>query len=197
MSQPGPPDDADLDRAHETGLAPPTTHAADGLRTTKAHSSRGPGRSSVAPMSDPHPHANHHQHVAALDSQAQILDLDAEVMADHIAAVAAWLPVQAAPVEIVDLGAGTGAGSFALLTQFPEAHVTAVDSSAAHLDSLRTKARTANLSDRLRIVQADLDASEWPDLGAPDLVWASASMHHLADPDRALRNFGAPSPRTD
>ena len=60
-------------------------------------------------MSDPHPHANHHQHVAALDSQAQILDLDAEVMADHIAAVAAWLPVQAAPVEIVDLGAGTGA----------------------------------------------------------------------------------------
>ena len=40
----------------------------------------------------------------------------------------------------------------------------------------------------MRIVQADLDASEWPDLGAPDLVWASASMHHLADPDRALRN---------
>ena len=123
------------------------------------------------------------------DGQAQILDLDAEVLAEHIATVTAWLPVQAAPMEIVDLGAGTGAGSFALLSRFPEAHVTAVDSSAAHLEQLRIRARTANLSDRVRIVQADLDTWDWPDFGAPDLVWASASMHHLADPDRALRNI--------
>lgn len=131
-----------------------------------------------------HQDANH----ARNDLQAQILDLDAEVMAEHIAAVTAWLPVKGAPIEIVDLGAGTGAGSFALLVQFPAAQLTAVDSSAAHLDQLRNKADTANLGDRLRIVQADLNAPEWPDLGAPDLVWASASMHHLADPDRALRN---------
>ena len=26
----------------------------------------------------------------------------------------------------------------------------------------------------------------WPDLGPADLVWASASMHHMADPDRTL-----------
>ena len=109
-------------------------------------------------------------------------------MAEHVAAVLHWLPVQGAPIEIVDLGAGTGAGTFALLRQFPGARVTAVDSSATHLDELQIKAEAANLSDRVRILQADLSASEWPDLGAPDLVWASASMHHLADPDRALRN---------
>src|SRR5690606_36987752 len=28
----------------------------------------------------------------------------------------------------------------------------------------------------------------WPDLGTPDLVWASASMHHMAHPERALRS---------
>ncbi|GAB2965634.1 hypothetical protein GCM10027075_76780 [Streptomyces heilongjiangensis] len=40
----------------------------------------------------------------------------------------------------------------------------------------------------MRTVQADLDDPAWLDLGSPDLVWASASMHHMAHPDRALRN---------
>ncbi|MGI8459594.1 MAG: class I SAM-dependent methyltransferase [Propionibacteriaceae bacterium] len=119
--------------------------------------------------------------------QAQILDADAEVMAEHLAAVIGWLPVHDVPGEIVDLGAGTGAGTFALLRQFPSAHLTAVDSSTVHLERLQAKAHAANLGDRVDVVQADLDASPWPDLGVPDLVWASASMHHLSDPDVALR----------
>ena len=131
-----------------------------------------------------HP-GTHHGHD---DVQGTVLNLDAEVMAEHIAAATSWLPVRRVPIEIVDLGAGTGAGTFALLSQFPEARVTAVDSSATHLDELRSKARAANLGDRVGILLADLNASEWPDLGVPDLVWASASMHHLADPVRALRN---------
>lgn len=132
-----------------------------------------------------HPHTGH----ADSGSQAQILDLDAEVLAAQIAAILAWLPVPTAPRQIVDLGAGTGAGSLALLSRFPDAHLTAVDSSAEHLELLRVKARSAGLGDRVQIVSADLDATEWPDLGAPDLVWASASMHHLADPGRALRTI--------
>jgi hypothetical protein len=51
---------------------------------------------------------------------------------------------------------------------------------------LREKAEATGVAGRVRIVQADLDA-DWPDLGTPDLVWASASMHHMADPDRTLR----------
>ncbi|MCP2241289.1 class I SAM-dependent methyltransferase [Lentzea aerocolonigenes] len=117
--------------------------------------------------------------------QAEILDLDAEVVAEHTASIIKWLPVTN-PRQIVDLGSGTGAGTFALLTQFPEAHVTAVDASVDHLQSLRDRACEHGLADHVRTVQADLDA-QWPDVGSPDLVWASGSLHHLADPDRTLR----------
>ncbi|MFE7810582.1 class I SAM-dependent methyltransferase [Streptomyces sp. NPDC057433] len=124
---------------------------------------------------------------AGAGSQTEILDLDADVLAEHIAAITSWLPVEAAPREIVDLGCGTGTGTFALLDRFPEAHVTAVDSSAEHLHRLREKARAGGVQERVRTVQADLDAADWPHLGTPALVWASASMHHVADPGHALR----------
>ncbi|WP_425824602.1 class I SAM-dependent methyltransferase [Streptomyces fractus] len=130
-------------------------------------------------------HAHHHEH--AMNGQAEILDLDAEILAEHTAAITAWLPLPTTPHHIVDLGCGTGAGTFALLDRFPDAHVTAVDASAEHLQRLRTKARTRGVGDRVRTVQADLDDAIWPDLDSPDLVWASASMHHMAHPDRALR----------
>ncbi|MFF1874483.1 class I SAM-dependent methyltransferase [Kitasatospora herbaricolor] len=119
--------------------------------------------------------------------QTELLDLDAEVLAEHTASVIAWLPVGPGPRRIVDLGCGTGAGTLALAEHFPAAELTAVDSSAAHLERLREKAAAAGAADRVRLVEADLDAPAWPDLGRPELVWASASMHHMADPDRTLR----------
>ncbi|MFE7931541.1 class I SAM-dependent methyltransferase [Streptomyces sp. NPDC057456] len=121
------------------------------------------------------------------DDQSEILDLDAEVLAEHIASITAWLPVETSPSHIVDLGCGTGVGTFALLESFPEAEVTAVDVSDTHLHRLREKAAAAGAADRVRLVRADLDATVWPALGTPELVWASASLHHMADPDRALR----------
>ncbi|MFD7659702.1 class I SAM-dependent methyltransferase [Actinosynnema sp. NPDC059797] len=131
-------------------------------------------------------HHPHHEHGDG--GQAEILDLDAEVLAEHTASITAWLPLKSEPRQVVDLGCGTGAGTFALLERFPEAHVTAVDSSTGHLHLLRERACARGVEGRVQTVQADLDADHWPDLGRPDLVWASASMHHLADPDRALRN---------
>jgi SAM-dependent methyltransferase len=134
-----------------------------------------------------HHHGEQHHHdTHDTDVQAELLDLDAEVLAEHIASITAWLPVEANPRQIVDLGCGTGTGTFALLARFPEAQVAAVDSSAGHLRRLQEKARENGLADRVRTVQADLDAT-WPELGEPDLVWASASLHHMADPDRTLR----------
>ncbi|MFF0132046.1 class I SAM-dependent methyltransferase [Streptomyces mirabilis] len=145
-------------------------------------------------MNQAHPHTPHHgaQHGRRqekdADGQAEILDLDAEVLAEHIASITAWLPLKTGPRQIVDLGCGTGAGTFALLDRFPDAHVTAVDTSAGYLQHLRAKACVRDLEERVRTVQADLGDSAWPDLGSPDLVWASASMHHMAHPDRALRS---------
>ncbi|WP_432106540.1 class I SAM-dependent methyltransferase [Streptomyces sp. AA1529] len=121
--------------------------------------------------------------------QAELLDLDAEVLAEHLATITAWLPVEAPPRRIADLGCGTGAGTFALLDRFPDAHVTAVDSSSEHLRRLREKARAQGVAERVHPVRADLDDADWPDLGTPDLVWASASMHHMAHPERALRRI--------
>ncbi|MFG3589872.1 class I SAM-dependent methyltransferase [Streptomyces sp. NPDC047990] len=134
---------------------------------------------------DDAPHGVHQDH--GPDGQAEILDLDAEVLADHLASVTAWLPLAAGPRRIVDLGCGTGAGTFALLDRFPDAHVTAVDASPGHLQHLREKACARGVQERIRTVQADLDDPAWPDLGTPDLVWASASMHHMAHPGRTLR----------
>ncbi|MFI5984574.1 class I SAM-dependent methyltransferase [Streptomyces sp. NPDC051555] len=141
-----------------------------------------------------HGHAHGHAHApesAGSHDQTEILDLDADVLAEHTDSLTAWLPVTAAPRRIVDLGCGTGAGTFALLARFPDAKVTAVDASAVHLDRLRERARELGLADRIRTVRADLDG-EWPDLAGPDpagpeLVWASASLHHMADPGRTLR----------
>ena len=118
--------------------------------------------------------------------QAEILDLDAEVLAEHIASITAWLPVETSPRHIVDLGCGTGAGTLALLARFPEAEVTAVDSSVGHLRRLREKAASKGAAGRVHTVEADLDAAGWPELGTPELAWASASLHHLADPGRTL-----------
>jgi ubiquinone/menaquinone biosynthesis C-methylase UbiE len=136
-----------------------------------------------------HGHGHGHGHGPArsdVNGQAEILELDAEVLAEHTAAIIGWLPVDASPHRIVDLGCGTGAGTFALLTRFPEAHVTAVDSSVDHLRRLQEKACERGVADRVHTVQADLDVT-WPELGEPELVWASASLHHMADPDHVLR----------
>ncbi|MYT36597.1 methyltransferase domain-containing protein [Streptomyces sp. SID8356] len=144
---------------------------------THAHTTQAPA----------HAHAHGHAHTSDHHGEGEILELDAQVLAEHTAALIDRLPLQAPPRRIVDLGCGTGAGTFALLDRFPEAHVTAVDTSAAHLQRVREKACARGDEGRVRTVQADLDAADWPDLGTPDLVWASASMHHMADPDRALR----------
>ncbi|WP_300008682.1 class I SAM-dependent methyltransferase [Pseudonocardia sp.] len=134
-------------------------------------------------------HGHGHGHEYGQDGRvamADILDLDAEVLAEHTASIVSWLPVGDGPRRIVDLGCGTGVGTFALLARFPEAHVTAVDSSDEHLRRVQDKAREAGVAGRVDTVRADLDAA-WPDLGRLDLVWASASLHHMADPDRLLR----------
>src|SRR3982751_2574654 len=135
-----------------------------------------------------HDHA--HQHHSAADHAdghlAQMLDLDAEVLPDFYQEVMAWAGslVPDRP-RIVDLGAGTGAGTLALARHLPGAELTAVDVDEDMLAHLRRRAEEAGLGDRIRTVRADLDG-DWPELGPADLVWASASMHHLADPARTL-----------
>jgi SAM-dependent methyltransferase len=134
-------------------------------------------------------HHGHHGHSHGQGDLAEILDLDAEVLRDQTDELTAWIAAATGPVtSILDVGAGTGAGTFALLRRFPDATVTAVDADPEMLDRLAAAAHAQGRP--VRTVAADLDAP-WPEVEPVDLVWASASMHHMADPERVLRDIAA------
>lgn len=150
-----------------------------------------------------HPGSGHHTghgagHGAGHDSGAhaghdsaglaELLDLDAAVLQSYWAEVTAWVRRLGAGTprrRILDLGAGTGTGTIALAQRFGSAHVVALDVSEEMLARVRVKALDLGLAERVRTVQADLDTS-WPELDPVDLVWASMSLHEMADPDRVL-----------
>jgi SAM-dependent methyltransferase len=116
-----------------------------------------------------------------------MLDLDAEVLHEYHREVITWVGslVTDRP-RIVDLGAGTGAGSIALARHLPAAQITAIDMDESMLERLGERTTALGLADRIHAVRADLD-QPWPELGPADVVWASASMHHMADPADAVR----------
>lgn len=122
---------------------------------------------------------------------ADLLDLDGEVLHAYLSEAVAWVHQVAAgrPVHrILDVGSGTGNGALTLAGQFPGAEVIAVDESGELLARLRAKARDRGLDDRVQTVEADLDQA-WPAVGPVDVTWTSMALHHLADPDRALREI--------
>ncbi|WP_354351244.1 class I SAM-dependent methyltransferase [Pseudarthrobacter sp. PvP090] len=132
---------------------------------------------------------DHHSHQrSGSHDQHRVLDLDAEVFGEHLAAVLDVTGVPAAR-RVVDLGAGTGAGSRLLRERYPDAALTCVDNDPQMLELLRGQG--------FAVVEADLDdgfpalagslvtadaAAETP----VDLVWASSSLHHVAHPARLL-----------
>jgi SAM-dependent methyltransferase len=138
---------------------------------------------------DHHGHDRHGQATPADEAaMAEMVDLDAEVLHSYLSELVDWVHDLAADQprrRILDLGSGTGTGALALVQRFAEAEVTAVDVSASMLARIQGKADALGLADRVHTLQADLD-SPWPAIDAVDLVWASASLHHLADPDRVL-----------
>lgn len=164
--------------AHDTSPTPPAAHAHD----SHGHDRHGHGSG--------HGHGDGHGQGGGLQ---EILDLDAEVTAAHLADLTARVAELAGAhrvTDILDIGAGTGTGTFALLKRFPNATVTALDSAGEMLAHLHDNAARQNLAGRIRPLPANLDVA-WPATGPADLVWASSSMHHMADPDRVLRDIHA------
>ncbi|WP_151770416.1 class I SAM-dependent methyltransferase [Streptomyces abyssomicinicus] len=139
-------------------------------------------------------HGNHHGGDTA---HARLLELEATTFAPALEEAldrAATALGPAAPRHVADLGSGPGVGTLALARRFPAAQVTAVDHSPVMLDRVLAAARDAGLADRVRTAEADLDAG-LPDLGPLDVVWASSSLHHVADPAALLgRLHGALAP---
>jgi SAM-dependent methyltransferase len=122
----------------------------------------------------------------AHDHLIEMLDLDAEVLHEYHRDLINWVGHEATDQpRIIDIGAGSGTGSLALARELPGSEITAVDVSPEMLAHLRGRADAAGLSGRIRTVEADLDRP-WPDFGPTDVIWAASSMHHMADPGRAL-----------
>jgi SAM-dependent methyltransferase len=141
-----------------------------------------------------HGHLEHHHH--GRPELAELLDLDAEVLHAYLSDVTAWVREQAAgqPRRVLDLGAGTGTGTFALARCFAGAEVIAVDQSPEMLARIRSRAAGLGLAGRVTTVQADLDRA-WPAIEPVDVAWASNVMHELASPDRVLADaFAAVRP---
>lgn len=163
---------------------------------------------------DNHSHHREHHHAHRDEpGLADTLDLDAEVLGAYLDEVIGWARrhLATAPRTVADMGAGTGVGTLALARTFETAGLVAIDNSDVMLDRLRTSAsREKGLGEgrgasgegpgggreasgpggRLRLVRADLDDG-WPEVGEVDLVWASSSLHHVADPARLLRGIHA------
>jgi tRNA (cmo5U34)-methyltransferase len=100
---------------------------------------------------------------------------------DMIAALTAAVPfARNEAIRILDLGAGDGGLSEALLARFPNATLTALDGS----ESMRAAAasRLQAFRDRAQIAPFDLASLDWWDrVNGAHLVVASLSLHHLND----------------
>lgn len=132
--------------------------------------------------------AHSHPHAHDDASIAEILDLDAVVLRGTLADITAWVGERVrSPRRILDVGAGSGTGTIALAGRFPGAELLAADRSEEMLGRVQSAAAAAGLAERVSTVQVDLDGV-WPEFGAVDLAWASASLHEFADAGRA---FGA------
>jgi SAM-dependent methyltransferase len=147
----------------------------------------------MATHQDHHAQAHSHTHSHDDSGLAEVLELDAQVLRTCLTGATEWIAATAdtAPARILDLGCGTGTGTFALLERFPDAEVVAVDASPAMLERVTARAAELGLGARLRTVQADLDAA-WPaaELGEGfDVAWAAASMHHMASPQQVLTDL--------
>jgi trans-aconitate 2-methyltransferase len=92
--------------------------------------------------------------------------------------VLAALPL-AGDERVLELGAGTGRDTAALLDRLPHGHVVALDGSAAMLDKLRDRLSAVG-PDRLTVLRADL--TEPLVLDRPvDAAFSVATLHWLPD----------------
>jgi len=144
-----------------------------------------------SPFSSHHNVSHRENHAPHLSPGfADHLDLEAAISGSMTeeALNAATAALDAEPTRIVDLGAGTGAGTLALAERFPSAHVDSLDISTDLLSKLDKAATSAGVTDRVDTHLVDLDG-DWSRVVPPqvDLIWASMSLHHVQNPDQVLR----------
>ncbi|MGW6221171.1 class I SAM-dependent methyltransferase [Streptomyces olivaceus] len=138
-------------------------------------------------------HASQHDH-ADVDwaAMAPLLEAQAELYTPLYRQAMDWLAREVTdPGLIVDAGSGPGVVSCLFADAFPGARVVAADGAAPLLGRAAARAARLGLADRFGTLAGDLPDAlgelEYP----ADLLWASQSLHHLADQRAALAAFGS------
>jgi 2-polyprenyl-3-methyl-5-hydroxy-6-metoxy-1,4-benzoquinol methylase len=135
-----------------------------------------------------HDHHHHHDHSGDWHSDRFVADWiarDARRMAERmpiLEALIAAVPFRAdAAIDVLDVGAGTGVVTEAVLDAFPAARLTLQDFSEQML--ARAKEKFSSHDRAIRYVQCDLLDPAWlQKVGGPfDLVVSGEAIHHLTD----------------
>ena len=109
---------------------------------------------------------------------------------EHLLRMAALLPYEPdAEIRVLDVGAGYGAVSQAVLETFPNAHVVLHDSSIPMLEHARQ--RLERYEGRTSLLMADLEDPAWTQaLGEPvDGVVSAIAIHNLREPELIARVY--------
>lgn len=126
-----------------------------------------------------------HSHHPPLHSHAEhstlgrLLDLDAEIHEDMLNEALDLIDghLGGSPVRrVLDVGAGTGTGTFSLSSRYPEAEVIALDANPSMTQQI--DARVAG--QRITTLNRPLSAMGL-DAGSVDLAWASSVFHEFDD----------------
>jgi len=117
------------------------------------------------------------------------MDTPEEDRTRELAFLARLVPAVSPAPRILDLGAGYGAVSAAVLAKLPGATAVLVDFSPPMMAEGQTRLR--DLAGRWRYVEWDLNDNGWPDgaAGPFDAVVSAQALHHLTD-ERKARLYG-------
>jgi SAM-dependent methyltransferase len=143
-----------------------------------------------------HGHGGHgHGHVHLGEEEwaayAAQTELQGEVFIGFLTDTIRWIDElrgsDAPPVRrVLDIGCGPGVAACELALAYPEASVTAADSSTAMLARATERAARLGVSGRVDSRLAELPEGV-DDLAGADVIWASMSLHHIGDEVGALR----------
>jgi len=90
----------------------------------------------------------------------------------------------------LEVGAGPGFLAAMLAEALPDVRITAIDIAADMAEVAREHFRQKGLQDRIQYRVADAgNAPQLEELGRPDLVYSTLSLHHWRDPVGALRSL--------
>lgn len=101
---------------------------------------------------------------------------------------------RAAPLQVADIGCGTGASTL-LLARLLDARITAVDFLQDFLDVLAERAGSMGLADRISTLAGSMDELPFAD-GEFDLIWSEGAIYNIgfekgvADWRRYLKSGG-------